>query len=66
MSTSMLSSAKLQDDMNSIPLADDDPQGSSSFKIFILHMFKYSLTFTNYLNFHLYFLITIVFYFLKL
>ncbi|XP_043483055.1 short coiled-coil protein B [Leptopilina heterotoma] len=26
MSTSMLSSAKLQDDMNSIPLADDDPQ----------------------------------------
>ncbi|XP_012251139.1 short coiled-coil protein A isoform X1 [Athalia rosae] len=26
MSTSMISGAKLQDDMNSIPLADDDPQ----------------------------------------
>lgn len=27
MSTSIMSNAKLQDDMSSIPLADDDPQG---------------------------------------
>lgn len=36
MSTSMLSSAKLQDDMNSIPLADDDPQGMRIFDFLLI------------------------------
>lgn len=36
MSASIISSAKLQDDMSSIPLADDDPQGKLLFSHLVL------------------------------
>lgn len=39
MSASIISNAKLQDDMSSIPLADDDPQGKQHNHNICVHIF---------------------------
>lgn len=38
MSMSMMSNTKIQDDMNSIPLADDDPQGMEIILMYYEHL----------------------------